>query len=87
MVEDASERSILVSNFLQQSGLVYTHLFVKGKEKIYFGKGAMQRNIGLQWIRDNLEIDDNKGVVYFADDDNTYDLKLFDEVIISNTNT
>lgn len=39
-------------------------------------RGIINRNLGLQWIRENA----NDGVVYFADDDNTYDIRLFDEV-------
>jgi hypothetical protein len=32
---------------------------------------------GLSWLRKNA----GHGVVYFADDDNTYDIRLFDEVL------
>lgn len=42
-------------------------------------RGVSNRNRGLQWIRANA----TKGVLYFADDDNTYDIALFDEVIHS----
>jgi len=38
-----------------------------------------QRNAALKWIRTNLA-NIPKGVVYFGDDDNTYDLRLFDEI-------
>lgn len=41
------------------------------------GKGVVQRNCGLQWI-ENQGIED--GAFYFADDDNTYDYRLFQEV-------
>lgn len=39
-------------------------------------RGVSNRNKGLEWVRDNAET----GVLYFADDDNTYDLELFNEV-------
>lgn len=39
-------------------------------------RGVSNRNRGLQWIRANA----TTGVFYFADDDNTYDIQLFDEV-------
>ena len=39
-----------------------------------------QRNLALKWIRENLNIPGRRGVVYFGDDDNTYDLELFDEI-------
>ena len=44
-------------------------------------RGVDQRNLGLQWIRTNVSPFQN-GVVYFADDDNTYSLELFEEVMI-----
>ena len=34
---------------------------------------------GLKWIYEESR-GDASGVIYFADDDNTYDLKLFDEI-------
>jgi len=42
-------------------------------------KGVANRNRGLKWIRQNAA----DGVVYFADDDNTYDVRLFNEVSIA----
>lgn len=39
-------------------------------------KGVASRNKGLQWIRQNAD----GGVLYFADDDNSYDIRLFNEV-------
>lgn len=41
-------------------------------------RGVSNRNRGLEWIRANA----TDGVLYFADDDNTYDLDIFDEVRI-----
>ena len=40
-------------------------------------RGAFNRNAGLKWIVENASKD---GVMYFADDDNAYDLRLFKEV-------
>ena len=39
-------------------------------------RGVSNRNRGLEWIRANA----TDGVFYFADDDNTYDLQIFQEV-------
>lgn len=45
--------------------------------------GVEQRNMALEWLRGHLKkADDKKGVVYFMDDDNTYSLKVFDEVSV-----
>lgn len=39
-------------------------------------RGVSNRNRGLDWIRKHA----SDGVFYFADDDNTYDLELFDQM-------
>ena len=39
-------------------------------------RGCTQRNAALSWIKDNVE----EGVIYFADDDNAYDIRLFSEI-------
>ena len=39
-------------------------------------RGCAQRNAGLTWIKNNVK----EGVMYFADDDNAYDMRLFDEI-------
>ena len=51
----------------------------KKKKKGPVPRGVANRNLGLNWIERNV----NDGVLYFADDDNTYDLRLFQEVIVS----
>lgn len=88
VVEDSSERTRLVSKFLEESCLIYTHLAAATPPNYKLGKndpnwkkprGVEQRNAALRWLRKNLKSDDN-GVVFFADDDNTYSLKLFQEV-------
>jgi len=44
-------------------------------------RGVLQRNAGLAWLRNYLDTSRRAdGVLYFADDDNTYDLRIFDEV-------
>nr|XP_027200182.1 galactosylgalactosylxylosylprotein 3-beta-glucuronosyltransferase sqv-8-like [Dermatophagoides pteronyssinus] len=44
-------------------------------------RGVWQRNEALRWLRENLtDIVIEKGIVYFGDDDNTYDLRLFEEI-------
>ncbi|VDL78534.1 unnamed protein product [Nippostrongylus brasiliensis] len=45
----------------------------------YLPRGVAQRNAALAWLRTQLS-DLKRGAVYFGDDDNTYDLKLFDEI-------
>ena len=42
-------------------------------------RGVEQRNLGISWLREHRS-NETSGVVYFGDDDNTYDLQLFEEV-------
>ena len=44
-------------------------------------RGVDQRNAGLEWLRNNCHrLFNCSGVVYFGDDDNKYDLRVFKEV-------
>ena len=48
-------------------------------------RGVEQRNTGLSWIREychspEKELACQRGVLYFMDDDNKYDIRLFEEV-------
>ncbi|CAG9583304.1 unnamed protein product [Danaus chrysippus] len=82
VIEDSETKTKLVENLLKESTLKYTHLNVKTqKSKLSTASGVEQRNIALNWLRDHLKkVEDKKGVVYFMDDDNTYSLKVFDEM-------
>ena len=40
-------------------------------------RGVFQRNAGIGWLRENAR---GRGGVYFADDDNTYGLEIFQEM-------
>ncbi|TMS34551.1 hypothetical protein L596_002117 [Steinernema carpocapsae] len=85
VIEDADEISDGVSTILIASGLQYGHLHrATPKEKTIngskiIGRGAFQRNQALAWMRTNFA-GVRKGVVYFGDDDNTYDWRLFEEM-------
>lgn len=39
-------------------------------------RGVANRRAAIGWIRKNVK----NGIMYFGDDDNTFDLKLFDEI-------
>ena len=47
-------------------------------------RGVEQRNMALEWLReragDGALVGGARGVVYFGDDDNTYDIAIFEEV-------
>ncbi|XP_078494765.1 3-beta-glucuronosyltransferase 2 [Ciona intestinalis] len=78
LIEDSKEKTPLVTKLLQRSGLNYTHLNKKNGEQIGGVKDLLTRNAALAWVRKNLG--PNDGVVYFMDDDNTYDLKVFEDM-------
>ncbi|KAM9324355.1 galactosylgalactosylxylosylprotein 3-beta-glucuronosyltransferase 1-like [Gastrophryne carolinensis] len=81
VVEDATEKSPLVTNFLKNLGIPYTHLFAKTPKGVFISRGTLQRNMGLSWLRETFYHEDAPpGVVYFADDDNTYSLEIFEEM-------
>lgn len=82
VIEDAVEKSPLVAKLLEKTGLRYQHLIApmpdeyKSKKSGPKPRGVSNRNKGIEWVRANA-VD---GVIYLADDDNTYDLELFHEI-------
>lgn len=92
LVEDAKSNTKLVQNLLANCGVVYTLLNeptppdekLSATDKQWAKpRGVRQRNAGLDWIRDafrGLPANQIEGVIYFADDDNTYSLDLFEEM-------
>ncbi|XP_053575927.1 galactosylgalactosylxylosylprotein 3-beta-glucuronosyltransferase 3 [Bombina bombina] len=88
LVEDSAQRSNLVSNLLAQSGLRYTHLHALTPQPMKLKesdpnwlkpRGVEQRNEALRWLRETRP-QGRRAVVYFADDDNTYSVRLFQEM-------
>ncbi|KJH48837.1 hypothetical protein DICVIV_05027 [Dictyocaulus viviparus] len=74
--------------FKYRSHLPYTHLNVKTPPNMklkhmdpswFLPRGVPQRNAALAWLRTQLS-SAKTGAVYFGDDDNTYDLRLFNEI-------
>ena len=64
-----------------------THKYILGQMPRRFWtweaqpKGVANRNNALNWILSHTDqIRDDSGVVYFADDDNSYDYRLFEEI-------
>lgn len=89
LVEDHTFRTDLVSKLLHETGLSFTHLNYRtptdmqrkrGEPRRKHHRGVGQRNLGLQWLRENIDPEKTPGAVYFMDDDNTYHTQIFDEV-------
>ncbi|XP_049772457.1 galactosylgalactosylxylosylprotein 3-beta-glucuronosyltransferase P-like [Schistocerca cancellata] len=81
VIEDAARTTPAVGELLASTGVRYDHLVAPMPEECNIlpgvkPRGVPQRNRGLQWIRANA----SRGVLYFADDDNSYDIRLFEEV-------
>lgn len=82
VVEDSNTRTELVSRFLARCGVPYTHLNIftpRRFKRTGMPRATEQRNNALSWLRQHRSFKDT-GVVFFADDDNTYSLELFEEV-------
>ncbi|KAM4617193.1 galactosylgalactosylxylosylprotein 3-beta-glucuronosyltransferase 3 [Discoglossus pictus] len=88
LVEDSTGRSSSVAELLAQSGLHYTHLHALTPKAMKLKetdpnwlkpRGVEQRNEGLRWLRENRGPGE-RAVVYFADDDNTYSVRIFQEM-------
>ncbi|XP_061683054.1 galactosylgalactosylxylosylprotein 3-beta-glucuronosyltransferase 1 isoform X3 [Syngnathoides biaculeatus] len=90
LVEDSQRRTPLVTRLLRDTGLNYTHLNVETPRNYKLRgdtrdpripRGTMQRNLALRWLRETFKANSTQaGIVYFADDDNTYSLELFEEM-------
>ncbi|CAI8034523.1 Galactosylgalactosylxylosylprotein 3-beta-glucuronosyltransferase 2 [Geodia barretti] len=94
IIEDSSKPTGLVTRLIQRCKVKIVHLVVptssiykqkKGKPWQNLPRGVEQRNAGLNWLRDNYSLDHCNGAFYFGDDDNKYDLRLFED--IRNTRT
>lgn len=80
IVEDAESRTESVTRLLRQIDVPFVHLTApmpaKYRKLKVKPRGVSNRNRGLQWIRANA----TEGVLYFADDDNTYNLQIFEQM-------
>lgn len=88
VVEDSDALTPSVAEILKLSRLPYTHLNARtpADQKMKYTdpnwtlpRGVEQRNAALLWIQNQLT-GVRSGVVYFGDDDNTYDLRIFGEM-------
>lgn len=95
LIEDSAIKTKFVTVFLQKIfsqkiyDFNYTHLNVETPQSFKTNsndpnwlkpRGVWQRNQALKWLRENVEEFHDNSIVYFGDDDNTYDVKLFKEM-------
>ena len=85
IAEDSESCSGGVSSilFANKEKIPYVHLISPMPEMYNYElrkpRGVSSRNAAVKWIVDN-EMMLPPGVIYFGDDDNTYDLRLFEEI-------
>ena len=92
VIEDSEKKTQHVRDILtkQCKSVTSVHLTAKSSQNKAEGRGVNQRNAGLSWIRQTCGSNETttttttekkcNGVVYLMDDDNKYDLRLFQEV-------
>uniref|UniRef100_A0A0N5AZV7 Galactosylgalactosylxylosylprotein 3-beta-glucuronosyltransferase n=2 Tax=Syphacia muris TaxID=451379 RepID=A0A0N5AZV7_9BILA len=80
VIESGNRTLDAISRLLKRSGINYVYINAQTPVEIAV-KGWAQRNAGLTYLREMYDADHEPAVVYFADDDNSYDLRLFDEYI------
>ncbi|VDN03190.1 unnamed protein product [Thelazia callipaeda] len=80
VIEDANETVKAVQRILNRSGLKHVYFYTTTQPG-FPKRGWTHRNEGLKYIRKNYQNFRRPAVVYFADDDNTYDIRLFNYYI------
>jgi beta-1,3-glucuronyltransferase len=72
-----------VSELLNRSHIPYVHLLGPRPPNHLdrgSGRGVSNRLKALECLRETYANTSQEGVIYFADDDNTYDIRLFEEI-------
>uniref|UniRef100_A0A914I7F8 Galactosylgalactosylxylosylprotein 3-beta-glucuronosyltransferase n=1 Tax=Globodera rostochiensis TaxID=31243 RepID=A0A914I7F8_GLORO len=80
VIEDANATVKAVERILLRSAIPYTYFFATTKPG-FPKRGWTHRNVGLEYIRKHYAHFGRNAVVYFADDDNSYDIRLFEQYI------
>lgn len=80
VVEDAEKISLLVKQLLDRSHLKYYYFAIRRRSGMP-ARGWTGRDAGLEFVREQFALMGKNAVVYFADDDNTYDVRLFNDYI------
>ncbi|CAB3405758.1 unnamed protein product [Caenorhabditis bovis] len=83
VIEDSNTTKPVIESMLNRTQIPHTYLAHRTAPG-YPKRGWYQRSMALKYLRNNTsEIlgEHDEGVVYFADDDNSYDIRLFDEYV------
>uniref|UniRef100_A0A914XC34 Galactosylgalactosylxylosylprotein 3-beta-glucuronosyltransferase n=1 Tax=Plectus sambesii TaxID=2011161 RepID=A0A914XC34_9BILA len=83
IIEDRAQKSEKLVKLLNRIKVPSIHLNLK-TPPAFPGRGWAQRNYALEYIRNKYQSatgNELKKIVYFGDDDNAYDIRLFDNYI------
>ena len=83
VIEDHDHCTKRVRDIAERTNVLFAHVYIKTTQHTNKRhRGVEQRNLALDIIGKNLMDgnDDNDGIIYFADDDNAYDVRVFDEI-------
>lgn len=80
VVEDGNKTVDAVTRLLGRTGLPHVYFYTTTEYK-FPRRGWSHRNAALMYIRKNYASYKQPAVVYFADDDNSYDIRLFNNYI------
>ncbi|KAL5491514.1 hypothetical protein EMCRGX_G016813 [Ephydatia muelleri] len=85
VVENSTHHTPMVRALLKRCGVPYVHLTVPSPNNslvrpISSAMGIRNHNVGLKWVREHNRCVECNGVIYFGNDDDRYDLRLFDEL-------
>ncbi|CAD5213128.1 unnamed protein product [Bursaphelenchus okinawaensis] len=79
LIEDGTSTSLIVEKLLNRSGIPYTCLHTTNNGLPC--RGWAHRNLALKYLRKRRNEFGKNAVIYFADDDNGYDVRLFDDFV------
>ncbi|KAK3878925.1 hypothetical protein Pcinc_016468 [Petrolisthes cinctipes] len=81
VAEDSPACSPVIASLLHRLGLPFTHLATPMPEvyrrERYVPRGVSNRRAALQWVKEEGH---DHGVLFFLDDDNAIDVRLFEEM-------
>lgn len=80
VIEDGNQTVDSVKRLLVRTGLPHAYFYTTTEYR-FPKRGWSHRNAALMYIRKNYAFYNRPAVVYFADDDNSYDIRLFNNYV------
>uniref|UniRef100_A0AC35UG47 Galactosylgalactosylxylosylprotein 3-beta-glucuronosyltransferase n=1 Tax=Rhabditophanes sp. KR3021 TaxID=114890 RepID=A0AC35UG47_9BILA len=86
VIEDGDKKSLGVSRILKRSGIKCTYFAAKTPKFVFPKRGWWQRDMAIERLivnKSKFISKHQRGIVYFGDDDNSYDPKLFTDYVVN----